>query len=121
MRKEIDSVIKSDEDITIDNIKKIPYLDCIISEISRIYCSVPFTFQRKVTEDITVGGVTLTKGTLVDRSWINFFFNEDTFEKPHQFIPERWEKEESKKHQHLVSLIFSSGPRSCIGKSLAMT
>ena len=72
--------------------KKIPFLDCIILETERIFSSAPFNFQRKASKDITVGGVTLAKGTLVDRSWINYLHNPQLFENPHEFIPERWEK-----------------------------
>jgi cytochrome P450 len=49
------------------------------------------------------------------------FYNPKIFENPKEFIPERWEKEENQKHKNLVSMIFSAGPRSCIGKYLAMT
>jgi cytochrome P450 len=36
-------------------------------------------------------------------------------------MPERWEKEETKKYQQFVDLIFSGGPRGCLGKTLALT
>jgi len=120
LREEINQVIKSDENITPENMKKLPYLDCIMTESYRMFNSVPYTFQRKVDENMTVGGVPIAKGTLLDMSWINFLHSPEYFENPLEFIPERWEKEETKKHQQLVSMIFSSGPRSCIGKNLAL-
>ena len=33
IKREIDSVIKSDEDITVENMKKLQYLECIILEV----------------------------------------------------------------------------------------
>lgn len=35
LRKEIESIVKSNEDITIDNIKKMTYLECVFLETSR--------------------------------------------------------------------------------------
>lgn len=50
-----------------------------------------------------------------------FLTNPEHFENPHEFEPERWEKDDSKHKLPLVSMIFSGGPRSCTGKHLAMT
>jgi cytochrome P450 len=121
LRAEIDSVIKSDADITVANIKKLRYLECVIHETSRKMCSVVGMFTRKPTEDTTLGGVPIKKGTLIDAFWINIMYNPETFENSMEFIPERWESEESSKHQQLISIMFSGGPRGCIGKNLALT
>lgn len=58
---------------------------------------------------------------MLDSNWIGAFYNPKVFEKPHDFIPERWEREDYKEKKQIVSMMFSAGPRSCIGKSLAMT
>ena len=44
LREEISSVIKSDADMTIDNFKKLKYLDCIINETSRYFYAGAQTF-----------------------------------------------------------------------------
>ena len=46
LRTEIKEVIKGDADITFDNIKKLGYLDCILLEVSRVFCVLPGYFQR---------------------------------------------------------------------------
>ena len=86
-----------------------------------MFCSAPSTFQRKVIKDVTLGGVVLPKDTLIDMTWVNFLYNPSIFDNPLEFSPERWEKEETKKHQQLTTMIFSGGPRNCLGKSLAIT
>ena len=48
------------------------------------------------------------------------FFATDTFDKPTEFLPERWEKEENKSNLGLVDMMFSGGPRGCIGRNLAL-
>ena len=49
------------------------------------------------------------------------FYNPSTFDNPFEFIPERWEREDYKQKRHLVEMVFSAGPRTCIGKNLALT
>jgi cytochrome P450 len=66
-------------------------------------------------------GISFKKGTTFGATWIPHLNNPDIFEQPLEFIPERWEKEETKQHQQLIDLIFSGGPRGCIGKNLALT
>ena len=44
--KEVDNlVIRSDEDITVDNLKKLNYLDNVVNETSRIFPSVGGIFE----------------------------------------------------------------------------
>jgi cytochrome P450 family 4 len=121
LRTEIDEVIKSDTDITADSIKHLTYLDCVISETSRIFSSGAGIIEREFIADTVFGGAPVQKGTCVTAHWISLFHDPSTFERPLEFIPERWEREEAKQHQHLVSLVFSGGPRNCIGKYLALT
>jgi cytochrome P450 len=78
-------------------------------------------FDRVLAEDAEMFGVSFQKGASFGAVWIPYLHNPETFEKPLEFIPERWEKEEVKQHQQLVDLIFAGGPRGCIGKNLAMT
>jgi docosahexaenoic acid omega-hydroxylase len=78
-------------DITVENIKKLPYLECVVLETQRMFSSAAGTFQRNVTEDIMLGGVRVKKGTMILNVWISEFFNSKVFENPHEFIPERWE------------------------------
>lgn len=96
LRDEINSVIKSEDDITVENMKKLPYLECVISETSRMFNPAPGLFQRELTEDTTLGKVPLKKGVLIDSIWVAILFNPTTFADPLEFKPERWEKEESK-------------------------
>jgi cytochrome P450 len=121
LRAEIDSVIKSDADITVANLRKLRYLECVINETSRKMCPAVGMFVRKTSEDTTLGGVPIQKGTIIDCFWLNMLFNSDNFKNPMEFIPERWESEECSKHQQLISIMFSGGPRGCIGKNLALT
>ena len=37
LKEEINSVVKSNDDITVDNIKKLTYLECVINETMRMF------------------------------------------------------------------------------------
>lgn len=49
LRTEINSVIKSDKDININNFKKLPYLECVIHETSRMMPPAAGIFTRIAT------------------------------------------------------------------------
>ena len=77
-------------------------------------------FERQLVQDTLIGGVPVNKGTLIDSSFIPALYDPKIFDQPLEFIPERWQKEEKKTEmQQLISVIFSGGPRSCMGKNLA--
>ena len=69
---------------------------------------------------MTMFGLPLKKGLFVTANWVAYLHNPSIFENPFDFIPERWEKDENKQHQQVISLTFSGGPRACLGKTLAM-
>ena len=78
-------------------------------------------FPRTASEDITLFGVPIKKGTFIAVNWTALLHNPEVFEDPLEFKPDRWETEECKQHSQMVALTFSGGPRGCIGKNLALT
>jgi cytochrome P450 len=91
-----------------------------MAETSRMYSSSIGLFDRILAEDLEMFGVSFKKGTVFGVCWVAHLHNPDIFENPLEFFPERWEKEEAKHRQQLIDLIFSGGPRACIGKNLAL-
>ena len=121
LREEINSVIKSDKDINVENFKKLPYLECVMSETSRLFNPAANLFQRELIQDTTLGGVPIEKGVLFDSIMVNQFHDPKIFKDPFEFIPERWESGIPTQEQtRLISMMFGGGPRSCIGKNLAL-
>ena len=81
------------------------------------------TTHRQAVKDLTVGGVPVTEGTVVDGVLAMSHLNPLVWgEDAEIFRPERWYPENmTAKTQNLYAfLAFSNGPRICIGKAAAM-
>ncbi|XP_026313858.1 cytochrome P450 4C1-like isoform X2 [Hyposmocoma kahamanoa] len=105
---------------TYSEVSQMKYLECVIKESLRLYPSVPL-IARLITHDAHVEDMFIPKGTTVVLDIIHMQRRADIYEKPLEFIPERFstlEKIESK--NAFCWLPFSAGPRNCIGQKFAM-
>ena len=76
LREEIGKFIKSDEDITAPNLKKLTYIDWIQNETTRMYGPGTGLFMRKVIVDHTLGKVPIQKDITLTIQPIGSHFNE---------------------------------------------
>ncbi len=114
----VDGVLESD-DPTYKDFEALSYIQNIVRETLRLY-PVAVGILRELKQDYQVGGYSLPEGSLMMFLWKEYTRSKDLFEKPDDFIPERFEDE---KNQHLIPLrspSFGIGNRSCIGKKFAM-
>lgn len=119
LREQVNSVIKSDEDITFENLKKLTYIDWISSETTRFYGPAVGNLERIAVEDNLIVDLPIKKGTIVNYQPVGSHYSSKNFKDPFEFRPERWESECESIHPFAVCG-WSSGPRSCIGKQLAL-
>jgi cytochrome P450 len=73
--------------------------------------------QRIAVQPTSIGPVRLNPGTPVIFSQYITHHRPDIYEKPDQFIPERWQTIAPSAYAYLP---FGAGPRMCIGAPLAM-
>nr|BAC86562.1 unnamed protein product [Homo sapiens] len=117
---ELDDVFgKSDRPATVEDLKKLRYLECVIKETLRLFPSVPL-FARSVSEDCEVAGYRVLKGT--EAVIIPYALHRDPryFPNPEEFQPERFFPENAQGRHPYAYVPFSAGPRNCIGQKFAV-
>ncbi|OAP64204.1 hypothetical protein AYL99_00176 [Fonsecaea erecta] len=121
--EEVRSSFPHVEEINITTINsRLQYMLAVLNETLRIYPPVPTGFGRIVPKggDV-ISGFFIPEGTSVYVSQYASNHCQEYFYKPDEFLPERWlGGEQFKNDNHNVFQPFSTGPRNCIGKNLAI-
>ncbi|KAF8526648.1 cytochrome P450, partial [Hysterangium stoloniferum] len=98
------------------------YLQACFREALRLYPAA-YMLPRQMEEDVVVRvrhpvekTITLVKGTRIMMDLIAIHRNPHYFERPHDFVPTRWEGVSEPD----VSM-FGAGPRACVGRRFAHT
>ncbi|KAH9394160.1 hypothetical protein TYRP_021294 [Tyrophagus putrescentiae] len=98
---------------------RLPYLEAVIKETLRKYPPVVRLDRRCATEGYKLGGITLSKGTLVHVPSFAVHRNPAYYPEPEVFKPERFLAE----NKHLLVphtyIPFGIGSRNCIGMRFA--
>lgn len=97
-----------------------PYIKNIIYETMRLYPAVPFSSKRMKQASLDQFGVHIPKNT--NLMWMKTAIgkNENLFQVPEQFYPERYETSLNPQKQSIKSVLpFGAGIRHCIGSHLA--
>ncbi|XP_007517755.1 cytochrome P450 4V2-like [Erinaceus europaeus] len=118
--KELEEVFgNSDRPVTLEDLKKLKYLDCVIKETLRLFPSVPL-FARHLTEDCEIAGYKIMKDS--EAVVFTYALHRDPkyFPDPEEFKPERFFPENSQGRHPYAYVPFSAGPRNCIGQKFAI-
>lgn len=105
--------------ITLDDLKKLPYLKMVIDETLRLY-PVGWLFPRFASKNTRVGNYDIKQGDLILMSPYVLHRDSRHYPNPEQFNPERFNEENSKSIGKYAYLPFGGGPRVCVGNSFAM-
>ncbi|XP_077135751.1 cytochrome P450 4V2 [Ranitomeya variabilis] len=120
VHKELDDTFgQSDRPVTMEDMKKLRYLEAVVKEALRIFPSVPF-FARTITEDCTIRGFTVPKGVNVVIVPYALHRDPEYFPKPEEFNPERFFSENASGRNPYAYIPFSAGLRNCIGQRFAL-
>jgi cytochrome P450 len=80
-----------------------------------------YAVGREATEDVTVGGVRVSKGqTLFLPQWV-VHRDPRWYDRPNEFDPDRWEGGLAQRIPKYAYFPFGGGPRVCIGNHFATT
>lgn len=121
--EELESTLGPNEDDDLvpayDRVKFLPYLRAVIDETLRLRPSLPISLPRTTPpEGMSVGGVWVPGNTTVSASTWAVHRDPEIFERPLEFLPERWLGENGVKLQRGF-IPFSSGARACVGRNMA--
>lgn len=122
IQQEIKEILTNEQtetvSLTSNQINCMEYLDMFIKECLRYYTIVPVT-GRQTTADTKIGNIEYCAGITL---WINMYglaHDENFFEDPYEFRPERFSKENQAKLPPFSYIPFSGGPHVCIGRKYA--
>ena len=111
--------LMSEGDLTLNQIKKMTYLDQILKEVERLYPPVAGGF-RGVTKSFVYNGYYVPKGWQVLYRIERTHKDAKIYPEPEVFDPERFSLERSEHKQVEYSLVgFGGGPRFCLGYAFA--
>ncbi|XXH00551.1 hypothetical protein Hte_006899 [Hypoxylon texense] len=127
LTQEIRNQFQRTEDMTLDALRNLPYLNATISEGLRLCPPIPWVLPRQVPPGgDEVCGKWLPGGTPVSIQAYTMNRDPSLFHDPTSFFPERWLPEASTDakspffhDQRQAIQSFSAGPRSCMGQHLA--
>ncbi|XP_028818306.1 cytochrome P450 2J2-like [Denticeps clupeoides] len=119
VQEEIDRVVGSSRQPTVEDREKMPYTNAVIHETQRFGNIIPINVPRLSTKDTHVGGYIIPKGTMVFGSLTSVLFDETEWETPHSFNPAHFLDADGKFRRREAFLPFSIGKRVCLGEQLA--
>ena len=104
---------------SVADLPSLPYTDMIVRESMRLYPPAA-GFAREPIEDVTIGGYTVPKGSLVTVNTYALHRDARFFERPDRFDPDRFAPGWEDRVPRYAYLPFGGGPRVCIGNGFAM-
>jgi len=104
---------------TIDDVPNLKYTEHVLAESMRLYPPA-WAVGRYALEDHELGGYKIPKGSTVLSSQYILQRDPRFWDKPSEFLPERWETQSVKEAgQSNIYFPFGGGVRRCIGESFA--
>lgn len=86
--EEIQSICGLSEDVSMDQLGKLTYLDCCVKEVLRLYPSVPF-IARCLGSDTFIGGNKVPSGTQIMLNLYLIHRDPEQWKDPEVFDPNR--------------------------------
>nr|WP_220132519.1 cytochrome P450 [Natronomonas sp. LN261] len=117
-QEELDTVLDGGRP-TYDNLQNLEFTDQIITEALRLYPPI-HTIPRQTITDVEVGGYRIPEGHEIHLSIIHVHRDEQFYEDPLEFRPERWTNEFEGELHDFAYIPFGGGRRTCIGREFAL-
>ncbi|KAL4241058.1 Cytochrome P450 3A4 [Mactra antiquata] len=118
LQNEIQQCIGDDEP-NYENIGRLKYMEQFVHEVLRCYPPVT-RLTRSTKSDITINNITIPAGSSIHVPVWQVQHNEEYYENPDKFDPDRFSPENRGSTDNVSFLAFGAGPRHCIGMRLAL-
>lgn len=106
-----------DGPLTYEGINRLEYAQCVLTEVLRLYPSVPKNIKVALNDDVLPDGTTIPAGCNIAHT--PFVMGRSTAiwgEDAADFKPERWI---GRAHDMYSYPVFHAGPRECLGRRMA--
>lgn len=125
IREEIKKVMGDRTEMTSEDVKNFRFLTCVLKESMRWLVIIPavtrITTKESVLKKEDDTSLVIPQGTNIIIPFYLPNFDEDVWDEPNKFIPERMEKMPDLASARHGYMPFGYGTRSCIGNHLAFT
>jgi len=119
LHEELDAVLENGRAATLEDLKRLPYAERVLSEALRLY---PPTWRlvRRALKDFPLGDHVIPSGSLVVVCQYAMHRDPRFFPDPERFDPDRWTEESRASRPPYSFFPFGGGPRRCVGEPFAL-
>lgn len=103
-----------------DDVAALKYTRAVIEEALRLYPPVPILSRECLADDVIRGRPVPKGSVMMVVPWL-LHRHELLWERPHDFVPERFTADWPARHPKFAYVPFSAGPRICLGAAFALT
>lgn len=118
IQDEINEYIGEDETPTYSDMEKMHFTRAFIAERHRFFTLTPIGVLRTATQDTTVCGYHIAKGSLVFYNLLSAHTDPRVWNRPHEFLPDRFLNMDGTFRKDNNVMPFAQGRRACPGESM---
>jgi cytochrome P450 len=120
-QEEVRRVVNKKSKIDVNDINKMDYLKCILKETLRLHPPLPLSLPRETITNVKIGGYDIPEKTKVLANIWAIQRDPRVWERPEEFLPERFEDRPiDYKGQDFEFIPFGGGRRGCPGMTFGV-
>ncbi|GMI70070.1 cytochrome P450, family 71, subfamily A, polypeptide 22 [Hibiscus trionum] len=121
VQEEVRNVVGNKSKVEMDDISRMGYLKCVIKETLRLHPPAPLLAPRRTSASVKLGGYHIPSDTTVLINGWAIHRDPECWEKPEEFIPERFENSSIDfQGQDFHYIPFGFGRRACPGMTFGI-
>ncbi|KAM0067536.1 putative cytochrome P450 [Helianthus debilis subsp. tardiflorus] len=117
VKNEINNHVGFDCLVQESDLGKLSYLQNVINESIRLYPTLPLLLSREASKDITIGGYSVPRGTMLMVNAWAIQRDPVLWDEHDKFMPERFDNDKRVENKYNI-LAFGVGRRACPGTNL---